>query len=539
MNSSAPRKLFSVKYLFAIALGLIFALGLGVRFFDLGAPLLDFHPTRQLFSAIRARGIYYQTLPNAPAWQKDMAKRQLENTATIEPPIMENAAAFFYSTFGGEQTGFPRAFSATFWAVGGIFLFLLACNLTGGSSPGAAAALALYMFIPYSLRASRAFQPDPLMVMCIIIFWWAIENWGRKPASWKWTLLSGISGGLAIFVKFPAAFFVIGGALGVISIYIDAQKNPFQALSTDVADEKKNLRKSAKSVHKVFLAIKRLLKLPQTWLLILLGALPSAVYLYYGLFVEHFLGQQFEKRFYPEMLISPNFYLRWFLKVDVVVGVFWLALALLGCLVFSSRATRIFLLSLFGGYFVFGLVFDYHISSHDYYSLPLIPIVALAFAPIAADLAARMQEKLQGSRLLVACTFIVFLITFGGLTVLQYSDLRENDYRPQAAFWTKVGAAIKHQPGVIAITGDYGDPLKYYGWQNSDPWPLAVDIPVFAPVFARLAAPRSYFLITDFDEFDLQPALKKRLQRYPILASGKGYLVYDLLHPKQVPPTTQ
>ncbi len=502
MNPSSPRKQLPVKYLFAFSLALLFALGLGVRFFDLAAPLLDFHPTRQLFSAIRARGIYYQALPNAPVWQKDMAARQLANTATIEPPIMENAAVFFYGYFG-EQTAIPRAFSVIFWAVGGIFLFLLACNLTGGSSPGAAAALALYMFIPYALRASRAFQPDPLMVMLLITFWWAIEHWGRKPSSWKWTLLAGLSGGLAIFVKFPAVFFVVGGALGAILAHADLRK---------------------------------LIKLPQTWVLILLGILPSAVYLYYGLFVDPFLGPQFEKRFYPEMLISPNFYLRWFLKVDMVVGIFWLALALLGC-IFASRAVRIFLLSLFGGYLVFGLIFDYHIASHDYYSLPLIPIVALAFAPLAADVAARLQEKLQGSRLLTVCIFIVFLITFGGLTVVQYFDLRNNDYREQSTFWAKVGKAINHQPGVIAITGDYGDPLKYYGWQNSDPWPLAADIKDFRLVFARLAATRSYFLITDFNEFDLQLGLKRRLQRrYPVLASGKGFIVYDLLHPKKNAP---
>jgi hypothetical protein len=496
----SPRSLFSVKYLFALALALIFGLGLGVRFFDLSAPLLDFHPTRQLFDAVRARGLYYETITNVPAWQKDLAARQLENTATIEPPIIDHIAAFFYGYFG-EQTAIPRFFSVVFWSLGGIFLFLLACNLTG-SSPGAAAALAVYMFMPYALRASRAFQPDPLMVMLIILFWWAVENWGRSPNSWKWSLLAGISGGLAIFVKFPAAFFVIGGGLGAIFAY-------------------GNLR--------------RALKLPQTWVMALVGVLPASLYLYYGLYVARFLGQQFEDRFYPEMLIDPSFYLRWFLKVDMVAGIAGLAVAVLGWLLFANRPLRIFLLSLFTAYFVFGLVFDYHISSHDYYSLPLIPIVALAIAPLAADLLARMQAKLQTSRFLLVCAVIVFIVSFGGLTVKEYLDLRTNDYRPQAAFWMEVGNAIGHQPGVLALTSDYGDPLKYYGWQNSDPWPLASDIKNFRKVFTIQAAGKSYFLITDFDQFDLQPGLKQLLRyRYPVLVQGKGFLVYDLLHRKTV-----
>lgn len=502
MTQFSPRKLFPVKYLFAFALALTFAVGLGVRFVDLSAPLLDFHPTRQLFAAIRARGIYYETLPNAPAWQKDLAHRQLDTTADIEPPIMENAAAFLYGYFG-EQTAIPRAFSVVFWAIGGIFLFLLACNLTG-SSFGAAAALAVYMFVPYALRASRAFQPDPMMVALIIIFWWAMQNWARNPAAWKWTLLAGLSGGLAIFVKFPAAFFIIGGALGAIIAYADWRK---------------------------------LLKLPQTWVLVLLGILPSGLYLYYGFFVHPFLAQQFEKRFYPEMLISPNFYLRWLSKVNDVVGLVLLALALLGCILLASRSTRIFLVALFAAYFVFGLLFDYHISSHDYYSLPLIPIVGLGFAPLAADVAARWQEKLQGSRLLLAGTFFIFLLTLGGLGTTQYLELRTNDYRPQALFWTKVGNALNHQPGVVALTGDYGDPLKYYGWQNSEEWPLAADVGNFKWTFSTLALHRSYFLITDFDEFDRQPALKNWLNaRYPVLVRKTDYVVYDLLHPlKKVP----
>ena len=493
----AARSLFTVKFLFPLALALIFGLGLGLRMVDLSAPLLDFHPTRQLFAAIKARGIYYQTLPNAPAWQKDLAARQLRISATIEPPIMENLAAYLYRYFG-EQTAIPRGFSVVFWAVGGIFLFLLACNLTG-SSPGAAAALAFYMFLPYGLRASRAFQPDPLMVMLIIIFWWAVDAWGRNPTSWKWTLLAGLSGGLAIFVKFPAAFFIIGGALGAILAHAD-------------------LRKA--------------FRMPQTWVMMVIGIIPPGIYLYYGLYVARFLGQQFEDRFYPKMLISPSFYLRWFQKMDMVAGVVWLALALLSWLLFTQRPLRVFLLSLLGAYFVYGLVFDYHISSHDYYSLPLIPMLGLALAPLAADVLARLQEKMQASRLGLAVAIGVFVLTFGALGVERYLDLRTNDYRADQAFWVKMGEVLNHQPGVVAVTTDYGYSLEYYGWQNVDPWTYNPGDRNINQTFALQAGRRSYFLVTNFDEYDGQPALKALLtRRYPILAQDTGYIVFDLLHP--------
>jgi len=232
------------------------------------------------------------------------------------------------------------------------------------------------------------------------------------------------------------------------------------------------------------------------------------------------------------MLISPSFYLRWFQKMDMVAGVVWLALALLSWLLFTQRPLRVFLLSLLGAYFVYGLVFDYHISSHDYYSLPLIPMLGLALAPLAADVLARLQEKMQASRLGLAVAIGVFVLTFGALGVERYLDLRTNDYRADQAFWVKMGEVLNHQPGVVAVTTDYGYPLEYYGWQNADPWTYNPDDKNINLTFALQAGRRSYFLVTNFDEYDGQPALKALLtRRYPILAQDTGYIVFDLLHP--------
>jgi hypothetical protein len=495
--TQSPRTLFSAKWTFIIILAFCFGLGAFLRFSDLSAPLLDFHPTRQLFSAIKARGLYYQTLPNAPAWQKDLAFRQYSGEATIEPPILEHIAAAFYIRFG-EQTAFPRAVSATFWLIAASFLFLLSKNLTN-SSPAALFSLAFFLFLPYAVTASRAFQPDPLMVLLIIVFWWSIESWGRNP-SWKWTLTSGLSGGLAIFVKFPAAFFIIGGALGAIFAY---------------------------------LGLLKALKLPQTWVMVILGIFPSAVYLYYGLYLDGFLGQQFGSRFYPEMWASPFFYLRWFLKLENVANLLWISLALLGWLVFGSKPIKTFLAGLWIAYIIYGLTFTHHISSHDYYSLPFVPIVALSLAPLAAEFLPVFSKKLQPSRFFQLITFSLLLITISLFSVDQYLTQRNNDYRPQAVFWAEIGNTIGHQPGAIALTTDYGYPLAYYGWQNTDTWPASVNIDNFDETFNRLTGNKTYFLITDFNEYDRQPELKKRLnENYPVLAQEKGYIVFDLYHPK-------
>jgi hypothetical protein len=81
--------------------------------------------------------------------------------------------------------------------------------------------------------------------------------------------VGGLIGGFAIFVKFSAAFFVIGGALGL-------------ALGT--------------------FSIPELVRKPQLYVLALLGILPAAAYLFDGLILSDFLRQQFGGRFIPALL---------------------------------------------------------------------------------------------------------------------------------------------------------------------------------------------------------------------------------------------
>jgi len=114
-----------------IASFLVFA-GLFTRYTNLSNPLLDFHPTRQLFGAIKARAYYVQQDQTIPDWQKEIARRQLQTEAVIEPPLIEFASAKLYALYG-ENTAFPRAMSATFWLIGALFLYKLSKNLTQSS----------------------------------------------------------------------------------------------------------------------------------------------------------------------------------------------------------------------------------------------------------------------------------------------------------------------------------------------------------------------------------------------------------------------
>ncbi|GAB4450540.1 MAG: hypothetical protein OHK0041_12600 [Anaerolineales bacterium] len=488
------------RWALALVLALLFGLGLGIRLTDLTDLPLDFHPTRQLFSAIKARGMYYQTA-DVPAWQRDIALRAYTADATLEPPLLDSLVAASYRLFG-ERLWIARIYSSLFWLIGGIFLFRLAREFL--TLDEALLSLTFYLLLPYAVFASRSFQPDPLMVMLILMGWWAAVRWSRQ-LTWGWALAAGLAGGFAIFVKLTAVFFVAGGLAGaVLARY----------------------------------SFRRAVRTPQVWGMAALTVLPGAAYTFYGVYLAGFLGSEFSGRFFPQLLVDPFFYLRWEGKIAVIFGHLGLALTLLGLLFLRTRESRVFLVSAWAGYVLFGAVFNYHIASHDYYSLPLVPLAALSLGALSgatvrglAEQAQRSAKKRWFARLAL---LFVAVLTFWDVRV----RLLEVDYRPQAAFWAEVGEALAYQPSVIAVTQDYGYPLVYWGWQRVTLWP-EVRSEVFgtragdlASRFERLTKGKIYFLVTDFEELRRQAGLEEYLhEHFPVHAEGEGYVIFDLTQP--------
>ncbi|NWF62954.1 MAG: glycosyltransferase family 39 protein [Chloroflexi bacterium] len=515
---------FSTKPARIFALIVTFTFGIAVRLYDITDLPLEFHSTRQLLSLLKARGMYYETRTDVPSEERAFAIQQWNLRASVEPEFFERIVAWTYQ-FTGEQIWVARAYSSAFWIIGGIFFYLLARRLT--SEDGAIAATAVYLLLPYAIIASRSFQPDPLMTMLIIMFLWAVWEWSSaltakhaksakenkeslsglralrgSKSSWVFAILAGLFGGLAIFIKFPAAFFVIGGGLGAV------------------------LR------HR---SMKEALKDPQLYVMALLGILPGAGYLIYGIFVQDFLGQQFGGRFIPSLFLSPLYYVGWLNMLNLVIGGFTLMLALLGLFFFEDKKQRL-LLGLWIGYALFGFTFNFHIHTHDYYSLPLIPIVALSIAPLADFLFTKLAQ-LAITNLLRLSAFCLLLFGIIASTWNVRNTLNAADYRPQAEMWAEIGA-ITDGYNLAGLTQDYGARLAYWGWQNSSSWPTSGDLRYaeerggrqdLEEQFDAIASKKDLFIVTDFDDFERQSALQEKLSAYPIFAEGDGYIIYSLM----------
>jgi hypothetical protein len=474
---------------------------------DLTDPPLDFHPTRQLRSAIIARSLYYRSLPETDDWQQQAALSQYTGEGIIEPLVMETIVAATYRFIGSDPVWVARIYSSLFWVIGGLGIYFLTSAMT--SPDGGVLATAYYLFVPFGIIASRSFQPDPLMVMLIVLALWAVYYWYRKP-SWKTAILAGVLSGLALFVK-AVALFPILFALGAFFL-----------------------------VSKGF---KKAIKDPQIWLIAILSVLPMVAYTVYGIYIMGSMESQFLGRFFPEMWRDLGFYFQWEDMATGIVGYGPVFLALLGTLLFSSAGLRALGIGLWVGYFLFGMTFPYHFTTHSYYHLPLIPIVAITLAPVGALILKPLADLKPKIIVGIAVTGILFAaIALKGWDVRL--DLAREDFRHEPTYWANIGEVIDHNPSVVGLVHDYGNRLTYFGWVTPKIWPPlgqqslrnlqgkpAIEVKEW---FDERAGNKDFFLVTMKNQFEKQPELKKLLEEnFPIYADGDGYLIYDLRNPLQ------
>jgi len=476
--------------------------GLAVRLYDLEDPPLDFHPTRQLHSLIMARGMYYQHAANVPEWQRERAVQQWRAEGVIEPPVLERLVAFIYQLAGREIPWAARVLSSLFWLMGGIGLYGLCRQFFSASA--SLVGLGFFVVLPYGVFASRAFQPDPWMTALIVWSWWGVTRWLSHPG-WRRVWLAGLLGGSALLVKGTALFWVVTPLIGGM-----------------VA--RGGIRRSLRDV--------------QFWALGGLVVLPYGLYTLWGVWGSGVLQDQFSLRFFPQYWADPAFYLRWFNLLDAAIGLPWLGLGFLGAVFLPGGPGRGLGWGAWLGYLLLGLGLSHHISTHDYYSLPLVPLLGLGLAALA-EIA---RSALGGGRWKAFLAAGV-LLGMAGMSLWQArTALKRADYRKEPAFWAELADRMGRDAGVVGITQDYGARLVYWGWITPANWLTAAEFDLrrsagqsfdLQALFAELTAGKQFFLVTMPEELDRQPELKALLQeRYPLFSQGPGYLIYDLRAPK-------
>ncbi|MBI9049646.1 MAG: glycosyltransferase family 39 protein [Anaerolineaceae bacterium] len=489
-------------WLKTVLLLLVFLAGFAIRLYDASDAPLEFHLTRQLRSALKARDVYLQLSADANGYDQELSA-DLANLEVYEPPILESMVGGLYALTGSENIAIARAVNAFFWTVGGWFLYLLLRKRINLLS--IIAGLTFYFFLPFSVIASRSFQPDPWMVTWILASAWAAMRWKEHP-SWGNTVLTGIIGGLTVLIKGFAGLFVAPLLIGIVL-----------------------------SDQTIISAVKNL----KVWCMAGLSTLPMAVYYIFlnagrsGDFLSFWAGSL------SRMVLTTNFYADWLAMIKGLMGLFTVLVALIA-LFLAKKEVKIWLLPLWIGYILFGLVFPYQFTTHEYYHLALIPLVAVGLM-LMMDLILPMIAK-QHWLWRMAIAGVIIASSAYNLWVSR-SVLYAHDFRHEAAAWQQIADAIPDDHPFISLSSDYGMRLRYFGWKAAkSEWPTAADLRLFTlagnadletqTYFNEQTDGADYFLITAFQELGDQPVLEQILQaKYPLYAQGDGYMIYDLMHP--------
>ena len=482
-----------------ISLIILFVLGAVLRLIDLNDPPLDFHSSRQLRNSIVARDIYYQLSPNADPQMTKLAASFANSVGHYEPPIIESIVAVTDRVLGSESYAIPRIWETLFWILAGLALFDLARRAI---SPWAGlVALAYYQILPFSVQASRSFQPDPLMTAAFTAGIYFLYRWSEETSkqnqSWKWAVLAGIFLGLAVLVKIVIAFLVGASAVAMV----------------------------------LFTLRKDFWKSKQAWLTALLIVLPA--FLYYVVFHSGRSSEYFVSWSVAlfKLISSSDFYSKWLAFLGSLFGLTILFASLAGALIASPRL-RWLLVSLWIGYVAYGLTLPFQMYTHSYYHIQLIPVIALGLAAALNPVLERVSAQGVAMRVAFAALMVAIL---GYHTWVARSILVAEDFRFEPKVWGNIAAAIPEDADIIALTQDYGYRLMYFGWRKVNLWPLNTDLAQLknanrdtAARFNEITEGNEYFLVTAFGQLNQQPELKKILEEYPVAGEGDGFILYDL-----------
>jgi hypothetical protein len=490
------------KLFYTIALVVLLAAGFLVRMIDLTDPPLDFHATRQLREAILSRRIYLQMDPSADpehvAYATDPAL--YDYVARREPPITEGIVAFIYILIGSETLWVSRIVTSLFWCGGGFGLYLLVKRLA--SRDAALVSLSFYLFSQFGVIASRSFQPEALMVAGMVWSLYCFVLW-LDERTWKNAIVAGVVTGVTLLVK-PNPLFILLPTYFLLLIFANG--------------------------------FKKSLKNAQVWVI---AALSAVFALVYYLAINPAAGGFLENFWVDAVNIIPTsaFFLGWGSIVTDVIPFAVLAIALASTLLYGKTGLLLSI-GLWMGYVILGFFTPQHIYTHNYYSIVLVPITAIALGKIGQVLAEFASQKKAIIRVGLIVV-VIFAMNYASWNV--YKDLMKKDYRGEPAGWKQVGDALPNDRKIIALTHNYGENLAYYGYRMLALWPNSGDLNLksilgedvtanFGDYYETMTGGYDLFLVTHFGELNAQPLLMERLSQLPIYAEGPGYILYEL-HP--------
>jgi hypothetical protein len=494
---------------------------LGIRLIGIDEPPAGLD-ARFYTSAVIAHGTYVEGHPGASTRADHIAELNKQQQPLIEPRIMEGLAVLGYRVAGGEHLWIPRLLASLLWLIGGWFLYRIAALLT--STTTAVISLGVYLFLPFAVEASRTFQPDPLMVAAMLAAIYALVRYDLAP-SWERLSVAGALAGFAVLVKPGIAAFFIAGVYLALAI------------------ARRGIRGALFNWHLPVFAG--------------LAAAPTIVYLAVASGV---FATQADAKVHPGLVHTFFFWKNWAAsftevlgapgpRIGKAAGAMVAVAAAVGAWMLPSRA-RALAIGWFAGYVVFGLIFSYHVATHSYYTLPLVPLVALCLGSLGEN----WVDWIGRRRNTVAWGFASLAASAALLAALipiarRYEAfpggpaLRRDSPETAARQFARIGRIVHHSSRASILDPGDGLALEYYGALSGVSWPNALDLvadratgqPRLTVVqrlrdeAQKLGGPPKYFIVTDPPHFVEQSGLVRFLDaNAEKVAATSDYRVYRL-----------
>jgi hypothetical protein len=310
----------------------------------------------------------------------------------------------------------------------------------------------------------------------------------------------------------------------------------------------------------------RTLSSAHLYLFTVLSLLPMGLYYVYGSMIGGFLQGQVQGKVVPQYLLETYFWRGWLEQIGSMVGIIAFVGGVLGILLLRPGLPRSLVAGMWGGYLLFGLVFTYHIHTHDYYSLQLVPLVALSLGPVwdtaIGYLGRNSHSYYRRGFVLGLIVLAVGLSVVGQRTTLlgiaqqgggakpfpgrYIGSALIADYGARASTYRKIGEIVGHSPRTIYSATDFGYPLLYYGRLDGEYWPSPDMLAWWrsrgrATSHLEGAATRSelfdkwysevspeYFIVIKSEGWRDDRGLRRLLRPFPKVAKDRDYLVFDL-----------
>jgi hypothetical protein len=450
---------------------------------------------RETQSALLARQWYLGERSELPLWKQRVLREVPSAFKPIEPPLLDFLAASEFR-LTGENFWFPRLVSSLLWVVGGVFLYLIATRLT--TREGALIALALYLTWPFAAWLSRHFMPDATMVACLLVAALTVIRYWEQP-SLRRLIVAGAVSSFATAIKPGVAFLYLTGLFVALAV----------------------------SQRKLRATLVR----GQLPLFVALTMAAAGAYWVWGTYLSDFIWSEAGKgRVTPDALSTERFWTGWWDAVSHLLrypqgqsalALLPLAAGLAGFVLAPRGTPRAILAGLSLGYLSFALVFANYTSSNPYYSLPLIPILALSIGVLAGRV---LESRGASGPIARAALLALVAVVIGVAAFKSHAVLTVRTPRETIADYRRIGEITNHTTRAIVVDTELSTPSMYWGWIVGRSWELGYASP---PPWIR-PEEADFLIVVGVEQFETSKGLRKFVRGLPVVARTSRYAIFDL-----------